>query len=287
MIRSTLTLATISGIPIKIHLNWFLIAILVTWSLAGGYFPQNHPGGEAVHYWIFGTITALLFFSSVLFHELGHALVALNEGVPVKSITLFMFGGVAHIAHEPETPEAEFRIVAAGPFASLILAAFFFAFSATPLLGSETRSAGLYLSQINLILALFNLIPGFPLDGGRLLRAALWKSCGDFDRATHWAMVAGLGVAGLFVTGGLAFVILDNLFNGLWLAFIGWYLGRSAIQHYRQNQAQDTSTLSGVLRKHPGSPSGPGSKAGAPTYGLSPALIFVEPDGHEEELDEG
>src|SRR5512134_1491453 len=124
--RKSITFGQCWGIPLQIHINWFLIAALVTWSLAVGYFPQQHPGWTSEAYWMVGISTSFLFFISVLSHELGHALVALREGVPVKSITLFIFGGVAHIAHEPETAGSEFRIVAAGPLVSSALALFFY-----------------------------------------------------------------------------------------------------------------------------------------------------------------
>lgn len=282
MDRSSLTLGTISGIPIRIHLNWFLIAILVTWSLAGGYFPNKNPGLRAAEYWIFGSLTALLFFSSVLFHELGHALAAIREGVPVKSITLFIFGGVAHIGHEPPTADAEFRIVAAGPLTSLVLAAFYFTLGSAPYMPPAVRTASFYLSQINFILALFNLIPGFPLDGGRLLRAGLWKLYNDFNRATRWATFTGLGIAGLFIIAGLAFAIQDSLFNGLWLAFIGWYLGRAAIVHYRQEIDQVPEGPGSIRRRLFRPFLQPPAKPIAPVYELGSAPVFVEPEERDQ-----
>jgi Zn-dependent protease len=188
--------------------------------------------------------------------------------VPVNSISLYIFGGVAQIAHEPHSPEAEFRIVAAGPFASLALAAFFAAAGAAPIMHNTIRTAADYLGQVNLILAVFNLIPGFPLDGGRLLRAGLWKWSRDYTRATRWAILIGLGIAGLFIAAGLGLAIFDHLASGLWLAFSGWYLGRTALHHSRQDIGEET----------PESPRLPGRlaesterTAGSPAYQFLPA----------------
>ncbi len=233
--QTSFTFARVSGIPLKFHLNWFITAGLVTWSLAGGFFPQNYPHLDAGNYWIFGAITAVLFFVSVLLHELGHAIIATREGVPVKSITLFIFGGVAQIGREPYTPGAEFRIVSAGPLTSLLLAALLYAISVYPGIGPESRGAAHYLGYINLVLALFNMIPGFPLDGGRILRAILWKVKSNFRWATRWATNVGLFIAFLFVLTGLGLALRGNYFDGLWVAFVGVYLGSAAREGYRQS----------------------------------------------------
>jgi Zn-dependent protease len=171
----------------------------------------------------------------VLLHELGHALISIDEGVPVKSITLFIFGGVAHIAREPDTPRAEFRIVAAGPFTSLVLSGIFTVLGGIPFLPPALRGAVFYLAEINLILALFNLIPGFPLDGGRLLRSLLWKWKDDFLWATRWATNMGFTIAFLFVVAGVGLIATGHWFNGIWVAFIGWYLGLVARDSYKQS----------------------------------------------------
>ena len=232
--RRSLTFGHVVGIPLRIHLNWFFIAALITWSLAEGYFPQEYPMWGVLTYWLIGLVTAILFFASVLIHELAHAIVALREGIPVRSITLFILGGVAHIGHEPDTAESEFRIVAAGPGMSLVLAgAFYITYLITDFLPIASAAA-LYLFQINVILAVFNLIPGFPLDGGRILRSFVWKLTQDFFRATRFARISGLFVAALFVLGGAALAIQGNYFSGLWMGFIGWYLGNAAQESYRQ-----------------------------------------------------
>lgn len=239
--HKSLTFGHAWGIPLRIHLNWFFVAVLVTWSLAAGYFPQEHPGWKIGAYWAVGIATSFLFFGSVLIHELGHALVAQRERVPVNSITLFIFGGVAHIAHEPETAGSEFRIVAAGPLASLGLAGFFYMFARLFRTSPELGSMALYLSQINIILGLFNLLPGFPLDGGRILRAIFWKLKRDFLLATRWATNASLVVALAFVAGGVLMMLLGHYFTGLWIAFIGWYLSVTSRSSYRQTAEETTA----------------------------------------------
>jgi Zn-dependent protease len=215
-------------------MNWFLIAALVTWSLAAGYFPQEYPTWKAVTYWIVGLVTAGLFFTSVLIHELAHAIVALKEGIPVKSITLFILGGVAHIGHEPETAESEFKIVAAGPGISLALAGGFYLIHLLTGFFPIASAIALYLFQINVILAIFNLIPGFPLDGGRILRSFVWKITQDFFKATRFARSSGLFVAFLFILTAAAFSLKGNYFGGLWIGFLGLYLGNAAQESYRQ-----------------------------------------------------
>jgi Zn-dependent protease/CBS domain-containing protein len=237
--RGSLSLGRILGIPIRLHVSWFLIAGLVTWTLAAGYFPQENPGWTPTTYWVVGAIASLLLFASVLLHELGHSVLALREEVPVKSITLFAFGGVAQIGREPPTAGAEFRIAIAGPLTSLGLAAVFgslgalladYALLATPLA---------YLGRINLLLALFNMIPGFPLDGGRVLRAALWHFGGSLRNATRWASRVGQAIAFLFISLGAIQFLLGGLANGLWFAFIGWYLNGAARASYQQAALRD------------------------------------------------
>ncbi|MGE5224050.1 MAG: site-2 protease family protein [Omnitrophica WOR_2 bacterium] len=248
--RASLTVGRVSGIPLKVHINWVIAAVLVTWSLAGGYFPQNYPHQVPLNYWIYGGLTAILFFMSVLFHELGHAMIAISEGVPVKSITLFIFGGVAHISKEPPTPQAEFRIVVAGPFTSLFLAGIFYVMAMSTLKHPEFSGAAYYLSIINFILATFNLIPGFPLDGGRILRSILWKWKNNFRWATRWASNVGLGLAGMFIITGIALLVTSNYFNGLWIGFMGWYLGNAARDGYRQSTLLDPSRVYPSSQQH-------------------------------------
>jgi Zn-dependent protease len=228
-----------------LNASWFLVAVLVSWTLASGYFPQEYPGWATTTYWIVGVATAVLFFASVLIHELGHSVVALREKVPVKSITLFIFGGVAQIGREPATAGAEFRIAIAGPLSSLGLAALFGGVGSLLGDGATLAAPLIYLGRINLMLALFNMIPGFPLDGGRVLRAALWAFRGSFREATRWASRAGRVVAFGFILYGAGLILLGGGFlNGLWIAFIGWFLNNAAESSYQQVVMRDM--LAGV-----------------------------------------
>lgn len=243
--RGSLSLGKVLGIPIRLHVTWFLVAVLVTVSLAAGYFPQQYAGWSPLTYWLVGAVTAGLFFASVLLHELGHSVLALREKVPVKSITLFIFGGVAQIGSEPPTAGAEFRIAIAGPLVSFALAALFAGLGAV-LSGVDSLSASLaYLGRINLLLGAFNLIPGFPLDGGRVFRALLWKTRGNFRSATKWASRAGRVVAfGFILYGVVQFFFGGGLVGGLWYVFIGWFLSNAAESSYQQVLLRDL--LSGV-----------------------------------------
>ncbi len=224
-------LGHIWSIPIGVHTSWFLIFGLVTWSLASGYFPQEYPDLAPSVYWLLGLMTSLLFFASVLLHELAHAFVALRNGIPVEGITLFIFGGAASIGKEPSSPGVEFRVAIAGPLASLALAigfeALFLLDQQIPILAAPS----VWLARINLMLALFNLIPGFPLDGGRILRAAVWRQTGSFYRATQAASTAGQVVA-------LGFNVVGNFFDGLWLIFIGWFLQNAIAANLEQTNVQ-------------------------------------------------
>lgn len=237
--RASLNFGRILGIPIGAHSSWLIIFVLVTWSLAAGYFPSGYPGWSTATYWLVGLATSLLFFGSVLAHELGHAAVALREGVPVRSITLFIFGGVAQIGREPPTAGAEFRIAAAGPLVSLLLG---LGLNGLGNLGGDTAlgAIALYLGRINLLLFGFNLIPGFPLDGGRMLRAALWAYGRDFRNATRIAARVGQGIAFLFIIFGVFQMFGGQFFNGLWIAFIGWFLQNAASESWQQVMVRDT-----------------------------------------------
>jgi Zn-dependent protease/CBS domain-containing protein len=190
-------------------------------------------------------MTAVLFFVSVLLHELGHSVVALREKVPVRDITLFIFGGVAQIGGEPQTAGAEFRIAIAGPLTSLVLAGLARLLSLGVAEAAPLAASAAYLARINLTLALFNLIPGFPLDGGRVLRSLLWGLGGSFRTATRWASGIGRGVAYLLILMGVGQMLLGGGFvNGLWLVFIGWFLNNAAQASYRQVVLKDM--LAGV-----------------------------------------
>ncbi len=226
--RGSLELGRVWGISIRLHGSWLVVFGLVAWSLAQGYLPAQHPGWRPVTYWAVGAATGLLFFASVLVHELGHARMALRHGLSTRSITLFVFGGVAGIRREPPSPGMELQIALAGPLTSLALAGLFGAlgllFAALPTIGV---AAG-WLAQMNLALAVFNTLPGFPLDGGRILRAALWWWTGRLHRATQLAAFTGQILAfGLVAVGAVA-ALGGNLVTGIWLAFIGWFLHGAA-----------------------------------------------------------
>lgn len=236
--KASVRLGRIWNIPIGLSTSWFFIFALVTWSLATGVFPATIPGLDAGVYWLLGLVTSVLFFSSVLAHELGHAFFALCNSVPVRAITLFFFGGVAEITREPKNAGAEFRIAIAGPLVSLMLAALF---GGLTLLGQGlpvVEGPALWLARINLMLALFNMIPGFPLDGGRVLRAIVWHFSGDEFRATKLATGAGQLVAFGFIGLGVFNALTGDFVNGLWLAFIGLFLNGAAANSRQQAVAQ-------------------------------------------------
>ena len=240
--KGSLSLGKILGIPIRLHFSWFLIAGLLTWSLASGYFPQSNPGWSSSTYWIVGGLASLLLFASVLLHELGHSVLALREQVPVKSITLFIFGGVAQIGREPPTAGAEFRIAIAGPLTSLGLAGLFGGLGAALADNVAAAATLAYLARVNLLLAAFNMIPGFPLDGGRVLRAALWAWRGDLSYATRWAARAGQAIAFLFIGIGILQFLFTGFGNGIWWVFIGWYLNNAAQSSYQQVRLRELLT---------------------------------------------
>lgn len=237
MFGKTFDLFTIFGFKIRLDVSWFVVAVLITWSLAAGVFPQLSPGLSTTAYWIMGAAGALLLFASVVAHELSHALVARRFGIEMKGITLFIFGGVAEMSDEPPSPKAEFWVAIAGPIASVGVAAAFYAFVTAATLPAAVRAVVGYLAGINLILAVFNLIPAFPLDGGRILRSALWHWKGSLRWATRITsaigagfgyLLIGLGVLQLVVGGPGAFV------SAMWMALIGLFLRSAAQMSYQQ-----------------------------------------------------
>ena len=233
--------ATIIGIPIRIHFSWLIVFGLITWSLSTFYFPQVSPDLPMTSYWMKGVLAALLLFASVAFHELSHSVVARRYKVSIESITLFVFGGVAQMKGEPPHPRAEFLIAIAGPVSSICLSGLFFGVSqVTPGGGKALFS---YLAHINLLVSLFNLIPGFPMDGGRLLRSAIWAKTGNFFRATRTASNVGQKIALFFIFSGV-FSLFVRIPGGIWLMFIGWFLYSAAQTSHQQSTLQET--LSGV-----------------------------------------
>jgi len=234
MTQHSIPLGKIFGIEIGLDYSWFVIFALLTWMLAGSYFPDEFKHWSPLLYWITGAATAIMLFVSVLLHELGHSVVALRYKIPVRSITLFLFGGIAQIGAEPPSAVAEFFIAIAGPLVSLTLAVFFYvAQSLTagvePLLGVAK-----YLTYINTALVLFNLIPGYPLDGGRVLRAIVWAITGNMGRSTVIAGNVGRFFAFLLIFAGTWQMFSGNLGGGLWIALIGWFLDSAASVQIQQ-----------------------------------------------------
>lgn len=235
--RSSFRLGRILGIEIRIHISWLLIFAFLTWSLAVGYFPSLLPNVSTVEYWTLGAISSIALFASVLAHEIGHSIVARRNGIPVKDITLFIFGGASNITKEAESAGAEFRMAFTGPFVSFVLGALFLAiyFAAG---GSSSKTAFnavmVYLGQINIVLGAFNLLPGFPLDGGRVFRSIVWKINHDAMKATRIAATTGQVIAYIFIFGGIALAFVIGI-SGLWLAFIGWFLASAASASLQQS----------------------------------------------------
>lgn len=235
--RGSFRLGRIAGIDIGIHYTWLFVFALVTWSLAVGYYPATHRGWSDLAYWGAGLLSALALFTSVLTHELSHSLMARARGVGVDSITLFIFGGVSNLKSESENPQDEFLISIVGPLASFVLAGI--CWLALQALGSDRSPLGAilgYLALINALLGVFNLLPGFPLDGGRVLRSIVWAVTGSLHRATAIASFAGQGLGFLLILWGFWQFFSGALLNGLWTAFIGWFLNNAA-ETSRQQQA--------------------------------------------------
>jgi Zn-dependent protease len=242
--KASMNLGKILGIPIGLNYSWFLVFTLLLFSLSSGYFPAEYPRLTTDAYVLMAAVTTILFFVSVLLHELGHSVIAIRNGISVKGITLFIFGGVAQIGSQPQTPGVEFRMAIAGPLTSLGLGALFAGIYWLAQPYTYLAAPSLYLMRINLTLALFNMIPGFPLDGGRVLRAIIWKVSASFGRATRVASICGQIVAFSFVGWGVYTIITGDFMNGLWLAFIGWFLQNAAVAE--ANYVNTYERLSGV-----------------------------------------
>jgi len=225
--RDSLRLGRVLGFPVAVNWSVFLVVLLLAWSLAEGVLPVRAPGHGAAAYWLAGVVGALLLICSLLAHELAHAIVARRAGIEVDGLTLWMFGGVATLRGEAPTPRADFRIAAVGPATSLVLGAGFgLVWSVLDALGQDALVVGVagWLATINVVLGVFNLIPGAPLDGGRILRAALWYRGGDRDRAATTTTNAGQVVGYCLVAIGLLSFLSGDPVGGLWMILIGWFL---------------------------------------------------------------
>ena len=222
----------VRGIPVRIDFGWLLIVGFISWNLASGYFPHVLPSLSATAYWAQGLAAALLLFASVLLHELAHALVAVGHGVSVGGITLHIFGGVSQLDSEPETPRAEFLIAIVGPLTSFAIAGIAHGLGRLVTAPSSADALAGYLAAVNVVVGVFNLLPAFPLDGGRVLRAALWAWSGRLDSATRVASRIGSAFALLMVAAGLVRAFTGDVVAGLWLALIGLFLHQAARASY-------------------------------------------------------
>jgi Zn-dependent protease len=250
-----ITIGHVWGIPIQINPSLFLILALLTWTLAGGLLPTAYPEMSDLGRWLTALLTALLFFASILVHELAHAWVARRNGIPVQSITLYIFGGIAQLGGKPKTPGAEFRIAAVGPASSLVLAAIFYGLN--EVLGDRgyVGASSQWLAYINLILALFNLLPGYPLDGGRILESIVWAASGKQATGVKVAGTTGQIIAyGLMAIGAWR-AFQGDLIGGLWMVVIGFILHNAATVEKRvflqQGQLAGTpvSQVMGIVRE--------------------------------------
>ena len=249
MLQGGVPIGKYFGIPVRLHWSWFIIFGLVTYFLAMDF--RDLYNWSTTANWLIAAITSILFFASVLAHELAHSRVAQAAGMQVSAITLFIFGGVSQLTQEPGKPGTEFRMAIAGPATSLVLGGIFLAIYFTTRNSIEPLAGiSFWLGYINLILAAFNMIPGFPMDGGRVLRSILWWRSGNLRRATRTASTIGRGFGYLFIFGGI-FIIFEGLTHnqdywtqGIWIAFVGWFLENAAVGSYRQVALQD------MLRGH-------------------------------------
>jgi Zn-dependent protease/CBS domain-containing protein len=235
MLNNSIRLFTIRGIEVGVHYSWLFIFALVTWSLSVFVLP-NTPGVpplSAGEYWILGAVSALLLFASVLIHELAHSFVAKARGLDARSITLFIFGGVSNLGGEAKEASTEFLVAIVGPLTSFVLAGIFFGI-ASVVDQPHVALVSSYLVYINLVLGIFNLVPGYPLDGGRVLRAILWTATGSVRKATEWAANAGKFVAYLLFGYAILQFLGDNAIFGVWTAAIAWFLHNAASTSIQQ-----------------------------------------------------
>jgi len=231
--RGAIRLGRILGVPIGVNYTWFIALWVLAWSLAAAYYPARFPGFPASTYWTMGLVSTILLFASVIIHELGHAVAARRYGIRTRSIILFLFGGVAQIARDPPTPRAELAVAAAGPLTSLALGGLF-ALTHPLAAGSALGAIIAYLAWVNAGLAGFNLIPGFPLDGGRMLRALIWRATDSLEHATLIASRTGQVVAMLLIAAGVIRAFTGSGIGGLWLILLGWFMDTGAQGSYQQ-----------------------------------------------------
>jgi Zn-dependent protease/CBS domain-containing protein len=230
---SSFRLGRIAGIEFGVNWSWLVVFALIVWTLASGIFPSTNPGLSKGTHIAMAIVAALFFFLSILLHEFGHALQARREGIEIDGITLWLFGGVARFKGSFRSAGAEFRVAIAGPLVSLALGGLFVLIALINGLPSAVDGVASWLGYINITLLVFNLIPAQPLDGGRVLHAALWRARGDFAWATRIAANVGRGFGYLLIAGGIAMFIFQSSFSGAWLAFLGWFLLNAATAEAR------------------------------------------------------
>lgn len=239
--KASFRLGRIAGLEVGIHYTWIFAFVLITWTLAEGFFPEAYAGWARATYWITAATAAILLFGSVLLHELAHSLVARRRGLPVEGITLFIFGGVSSLAGESRSAWEEFAIAIVGPLTSIVVAAVTWALWLPMREQNDPLAATLvYLAMVNGMVGVFNLLPGFPLDGGRVLRSAIWGTTGSSYRATKVAAIVGQGLAFLFIAFGVFQVFTGNILGGIWIAFIGWFLNGAADSSRKEMLVQET-----------------------------------------------
>jgi len=248
MFGRSFRIARIAGVVVEVHPSWLLVLAFLSWSLSDQFFPETYEGWSTVTYWAVGTSAAVLLFVTVLVHEFAHALVAIRRGLPVPKITLFIFGGVSHLSRQPRSAGEEFAIAAAGPATSFVIAALTGA-AGFALGGSNEQAEAIlyYLAGVNAVLGVFNLLPGFPLDGGRVLRSIAWRSTGSFRRATRIASSVGELCGYALMGGGFLFALSGFVVQGLWFLFIGWFLTGAARSENQGLQLE--SILAGLFAR--------------------------------------
>lgn len=238
---SSFRLGSILGFEIRIAYSWFIIFLLIFWTFSFASFPFNFPGLSTGVYVAMGLVSTLLFFVSLIAHELSHSLVARTKGIPIEGITLFIFGGVSRTKGEAKSAGDEFWIAVVGPITSLVIGVILWIIGAIGLRNGwsiPVSGSALYLGVLNVALGVFNLVPGFPLDGGRVLRSIIWKVTGDMTRATLYAVRIGKVVGYLLIALGVVEAITVSIIGGVWLAIIGWFLRNAAAVSYQQHLLQ-------------------------------------------------
>ena len=254
MTQGALTLFRLAGISVRVHYTWFFAFFLIAWSLPRTLFPVGYPGWTDLTYWVVGSSAALLIFGSVLFHEFAHSFMALARGMKVDSITLFIFGGAAVLKSEPRRPSDEFFIAVVGPASSLLLAIIFLVLSFILPLDVPAQFLITQLAFINGGLAVFNLLPGFPLDGGRVFRSIVWAITGSMRKGTTVATIVGQVFAFGLIASGLFLLFRGSFFAGIWFIFIGWFLNGAAAANRRQvtqDEALRDVHVSSLMRADP------------------------------------